>query len=39
MPTFIIEQKAKFHLEVSANKDVIFFPSKFINPPEIWTPG
>ena len=33
LPTFIIEQKGKFQLEVSANKAVIFFfPSKFTDP-------
>jgi len=33
LPKFIIYRKAKFQLEVSANKAVIFFPL-----PEIWTP-
>ena len=32
LPTFIIEQKTKFQLEVSANKAAIFFPSKFTDP-------
>jgi len=29
VPTLIIEWNAKFHLEVSENKVVIFSPSKF----------
>ena len=32
LPTFIIERKAKFQLEGSANKAVIFFLSKFTDP-------
>jgi len=32
LPTFIIERKAKFQLEGSANKAVIFFPSNFTDP-------
>jgi len=39
LPKFIIHQKAKFQLEVSANKAVIFFPIQVHRPPEIWTPG
>jgi len=32
LPTFIIEQKGKFQLEVSANKAVIFSSSNFTDP-------
>jgi len=32
LPKFIIYRKAKFQLEESANKAVIFFPSKFTDP-------
>jgi len=32
LPNLIIYQKAKFQLEVSANKAVIFFPYKFTDP-------
>jgi len=32
LPTFIIEQKAKFQLEFRASKAVIFFPSNFTDP-------
>ena len=33
MYTFVIERKTKFQLEVSANKSVVSFPFKFIDPP------
>jgi hypothetical protein len=46
-PTFLVEGNAKFQLEVSENKHVIFSPSKFTDPLKSiqgplrspWTPG
>jgi hypothetical protein len=46
-PTFLVEGNAKFQLEVSENKDVIFFPIQVHGPFEIyprtpkgpWIPG
>jgi hypothetical protein len=46
-PTFQVEGNAKYQLEVSENKDVIFFPSQFTDPLKSihepprgsWTPG
>lgn len=34
MTTYIIEGDVKFQLEVTKNKDIIFSPSKFMEPPE-----
>jgi hypothetical protein len=31
-PTFLVEGNAKFQLEISENRDVIFFLSKFMDP-------
>ena len=32
LPPFIIEENAKFQLEVSENEGVTFLPSKFVDP-------
>jgi hypothetical protein len=36
LPKIIIERKAKFQLQVSKNNAVIFSPSKFMDPPEVY---